>query len=147
MHLTLATWGALCLALVGGATVLVAMVRLRGSAVFRRDLVVAALAILCTAALATALLLNRYRVSRARFGAIFFGLRPSTQPLDSAVIFARGVIVLVAVAGGVLLAGALGLSRAASLLLLAQRSARCSSIATGFVQAAPSSTISRPSPF
>jgi hypothetical protein len=117
MQTTVATWGALVIALVGGAVVLVAVARLRAIVTFRLDRAVAFGAIVCAAALSVALLSNRYRVVRERFGALFLGLNSITHPLDAAVVFTHGVIVLVAVAGGALVAGTLGRCRAASMLL------------------------------
>ncbi len=118
LHATVGTAAALVLALVGGATVLVVTAKLRALVTARREPIVAVMAVICAASLGIALVLNRYRVDRQRFGGLFFGIGSGAHGLDFAVILAHGVIVLVAVSGGVLIAGTLGRTRDASALLI-----------------------------
>ncbi|HEY3832967.1 MAG TPA: hypothetical protein VGO03_11795 [Acidimicrobiia bacterium] len=122
-HATVGTWGALVVALLGAVLVVRALPTLRTMSTIRLDARAALGATACAAALVVALLLNRFADSisgRAdhQFGAAFFGFGSGVHGLDLVAAVVRGVIVLLAVGGGVLFAGALGRTRPAALLLV-----------------------------
>ena len=120
---TLGTWGGLAVGLVGGVLVVIGSPRMRTTHPTSGDVATASGAIACAAALTVALVVNRFAIVFSgridhRFGALFFGVGSGGRFIDEAAFLVHGVIILVAVAGSVLLAGALGRTRAASLLLV-----------------------------